>query len=386
LAIRYLTAGESHGKGLTVVLEGFPSRIPLTAAEIDVQLARRQMGHGRGARMRIEQDRVRILSGVRHGLTLGSPIALFIENLDYATWEPLMRPEPPAVPGRALTRPRPGHADLSGGLKYDQKDLRNVLERSSARETAARVAAGSVARKLLSLVGITVQSHVVRIGSVSSEVSLLDLKRLNDCADASPVRMLNPESERKAVRLIDEATRKGDTLGGVFEVVAAGVPPGLGSHVQWDRRLDGRLAQALMSMQAIKGVEIGRGFELAAQPGSKVHDAIGHSSRRGFFRYTNRAGGLEGGMTNGEPVVVRAAQKPIATLRKPLPSVDILTKKKSTAGYERSDICAVPAGSVIGEALCAWTLADALMEKMGGDHLGEVLARCRAYRSHLQGY
>ncbi len=386
MPIRYLTAGESHGKGLTVILEGIPARLPLTAVEIDTDLARRQKGHGRGGRMRIEQDRVRILSGVRHGLTLGSPIALFIENIDYASWEALMRPEPPAIPGRVLTRPRPGHADLAGGMKYAQTDLRNILERASARETAARVAAGAVARKLLSVAGITVQSHVVRIGSATSEVALLDLKRLNACADASPVRMLNPAAEKKAMRLIDGASRKGDTLGGVFEVVVDGCPPGLGSHVQWDRRLDGRLAQAMMSMQAIKGVEIGRGFELATQPGSKVHDAIGHSRRRGYFRFTNRAGGIEGGMTNGEPVVVRAAQKPIATLRKPLLSVDIRTKKKASAGYERSDICAVPAGSVIGEAICAWTLADALMEKTGGDHLGEVLARCRAYRAHLKGY
>lgn len=384
--LRYLTAGESHGKGLTVVLEGFPSRMPLLASDIDRELARRQMGHGRGGRMRIEQDRVQIQSGVRHGLTLGTPIALFIENRDYANWEALMRPEPPAVPGKALTRPRPGHADLSGGLKYGHRDLRNVLERASARETAARVAAGAVARQLLRLAGITVQSHVVRIGNVVSEVARFDPASLNASADASPVRMLNPAASKKAVQAIDAAFLRGDTLGGVFEVVVTGCPPGLGSHVHWDRKIDGRLAQALMGMQAIKGVEIGRGFENAARLGSEVHDEIAWSRRRGFYRTSNRAGGIEGGMTNGEPIVLRAAQKPIATLRKPLASVDLVTKKKVLAGYERSDVCAVPAGAVIGEALCAWTLADALLEKTGGDQLSEVLTRLRAYREQVRRY
>lgn len=384
MPIRYLNAGESHGKGLSVILEGFPAHLPLIASDIDAELSRRQMGHGRGGRMQIERDRVQILSGVRRGLTMGSPIALFIENRDHANWEQVMGAAPGGKEGNPLTRPRPGHADLPGGLKYDERDLRNILERASARETATRVAAGAVARKLLGRFGITVQSHVVRIGDVASEVALLDPRKINPWADASPVRMLNPAAEKRAVAAIDRARKKGDTLGGVFEVVAAGCPPGLGSHVQWDRKIDGRLAQALMSLQAVKGVEIGRGFENASRPGSRVHDEILYKRGRGFFRVTNRAGGVEGGMTNGEMVVVRAAQKPIATLRSPLGSVDIVSKKKQSAGYERSDVCAVPAGSVIGEALCAWVLADAFLEKMGGDHLKEIEARFRAYQAHVE--
>jgi len=381
-----LTAGESHGKGLTVILEGFPAHLSLSSADIDPELARRQGGYGRGGRMKIETDRIQILSGVRGGFTLGSPITLFLENKDFVNWQKVMASEPGPLAGTPLTRPRPGHADLSGGIKYAQHDLRNILERASARETAMRVVAGAVAKKLISQFGMTVQSHVVRIGMVASEVALTNMEKMNQWADVSPVRMLNPAAENKAMALIDRATRRGDTLGGVFEVVATGVPAGLGSHVQWDRKLDARLAQALMSLQSIKGVEIGCGFSNAARFGSQVHDAISYKRGRGFFRTTNRAGGIEGGMSNGEPLVVRAAQKPIATLRQSLSSVDVTTKKKSIAGYERSDVCAVPAGSVIGESLVAWVLADAFLEKVGGDHLKEIQERHRLMMKRIREY
>jgi len=370
--IRLFTAGESHGKGLIAILEGFPSNLPLSSVEIDHELSRRQMGYGRGGRMKIEKDRVEILSGVRKGKTLGGPIALAVWNKDHAQWVSVMGQEPGPSGGRELFRPRPGHADLGGGLKYDHHDLRNILERASARETAMRVAAGAVAKAFLGCFGVTVQSHVVTLGSVESVVSQLPLVGLNKRADASPVRMLNPIAEKKAIQTVDRAISRGDTLGGVFEVVSTGLPPGLGSHVQWDRKLDGRLAQALMSVQAIKGVEFGHGFKNAALPGSAVHDEIGWSRARGFFHKTNRCGGIEGGMTNGEPILIRAAMKPIATLRKPLASVDVRTKVSQKAGYERSDVCALPAASVIGEAVVAWTLADAFLEKMGGDSIREI--------------
>ena len=370
--IRFLTAGESHGKGLVVVLEGFPANLPLSAGDIDFELSRRQMGYGRGGRMKIEKDQIEVLSGVRKGVTLGGPIALAIWNKDYENWASVMASEPGPDAGRHLTRPRPGHADLSGGIKYAQHDLRNILERASARETAMRVAAGAVAKKLLSLFGMQIQSHVVGLGPVTTKPLSSFPGDLNARADRSAVRMLDKIAEKKAIRTIDRSTAQGDTLGGIFEIVGTGFPPGLGSHVQWDRKLDGRLAQALMSIQAVKGVAFGRGFENASLPGSLVHDEIAWSHSKGFHHLSNHAGGIEGGMSNGEPIVIRVAKKPIATLKKPLRSVDVTTRKPQKAGYERSDVCAVPAASVIGEAVCAWVLADAFLEKAGGDHLEEI--------------
>ena len=335
--------------------------------------------------MLIEKDQVEILSGVRKGKTIGSPIALFVKNKDYENWEKIMTPDlMPEKTGNPLQRPRPGHADLSGGLKYNQRDLRNILERASARETTVRVAAGAVARKFLKSFGILVQSHVSKLGQVESHSTVRVDNHLNEKADKSPVRMLEKRSEKKAMKLIDGAKKKGDTLGGIFEVIVTGVPPGLGSHVQWDRKLDGRLAQALLSLQAIKGGEIGEGFKNATRYGSQVHDEIFYGKNKGFYHMTNRAGGIEGGMSNGEPIIVRAAKKPISTLRKPLRSVDIKTKEAIKAAYERSDVCALPAPSIIGEALCAWVLADAFLEKMGGDFMDEISQRLKLYLSHLK--
>lgn len=387
MPIRFLTAGESHGKGTLVILEGFPAQLEVPSVAINGELARRQKGYGRGGRMLIETDQVEILSGIRRGLTLGSPITLFVKNKDYENWEKIMTPEiGQGAPGNPLRRPRPGHADLPGGMKYNHRDLRNILERASARETTARVAAGAVAKLFLSHFGILVQSYVTRLGSVKSPFSPSYGPHLNLLADRSPVRMLDKPSEKKAMALIDSAKQKGDTLGGIFEVVLTGVPIGLGSHVQWDRKLDGKLAQSLMSMQAIKGVEIGHGFENASLPGSQVHDEIAYQNKKGYYHRTNRAGGIEGGISNGEPIVVRVAKKPISTLKKPLRSVDIETRQEIKAAYERSDVCALPAASVIGEALCAWVLADSLLEKLGGDFMGEIQARYKHYRRHLLDY
>lgn len=383
--LRFLTAGESHGKGLVVVLEGFPAHLDITAEEINIELSRRQKGYGRGGRMLIEKDQVEILSGVRKGKTLGSPITLFVKNRDYENWEKIMTPDITAEPaGTPLQRPRPGHADLSGGLKYDHRDLRNILERASARETTVRVAAGAVAKKFLKFFNISVQSHVRELGPIESNTGRALEGRLNEKADKSPVRMLDKTSEKKAMKLIDAAKKKGDTLGGVFEVVVTGVPPGLGSHVQWDRKLDGRLAQALLSMQAVKGVEIGEGFLNATKYGSQVHDEIFYEKKKGFYHRTNRAGGIEGGMSNGEPIVVRVAKKPISTLRKPLRSVNIESKVEMKAAYERSDVCALPAASVIGESICAWVMADVFLEKMGGDFMDEIAQRFKLYLNHLK--
>ncbi len=387
MSIRFLTAGESHGKGTIVILEGFPAGLSISSEDINLELARRQKGYGRGGRMLIETDQVDILSGVRKGVTLGSPITLFVKNKDYENWEKIMTPD--SVPesfGNPLQRPRPGHADLSGGIKYNHRDLRNVLERASARETTVRVAAGAVAKKILKSFYIFVQSYVSQLGSVASKKGPIQYEDLNDLADKSPVRMLEKVAERKAISLIDLAKKKGDTLGGVFEVVVTGVPVGLGSHVQWDRKLDGRLAQSLMSLQAIKGIEIGNGFSNAVQPGSKVHDEIAYQTKKGFYHLTNRAGGIEGGMSNGEPIIVRVAKKPIATLKQPLRSVDIETKREIRAAYERSDVCALPAASVIGESICAWVIADAFLEKMGGDFMEEINDRYHLYLKHIQNY
>ena len=377
--ISFTTAGESHGKGLVAVLEGIPAGLPLVADDVDWELRRRMAGHGRGARMKIEADAVEILSGVRAGETIGSPIAMLIRNLDWDNWAEIMAPEPDGAGAgprrRRLTRPRPGHADLVGVLKYGRDDARDILERASARETAARVACGAVCRRLLTEFGVEIGSHVVELGPVSAP-PLADLPTpLNEAADRSPVRCLDDEASRAMVEEIDAAQRDGDTLGGIAEVVARGVVVGLGSHVSWDRRLDGRLAHAVMSIQAVKGVEIGAGFEGARHRGSEVHDAIVRSKDRGaggVSRQSNRAGGTEGGITTGEPIVVRAAMKPISTLRQPIETVSLETGEQAQAQSERSDVTAVPAMGVIAEGMVAIVLAQALVEKFGGDSLTET--------------
>jgi len=383
--LRFLTAGESHGKGLVAILEGIPANLELSPDDINRELARRQKGYGRGGRMKIEKDKVDIISGVRFGKTLGSPIAMAIWNRDYENWKARMAVEGEPPEGyRPFTRPRPGHADLAGGIKYNQRDLRNILERSSARETAARVAVGAVCKKFLSEFGIKIGSYVRVLGGYKVKEMPLDLWSRHLKAEQSEVRIPNPLEDPFVKGLIDRAKEKGETLGGIIEVFALNVPPGLGSHIQWDRRLDGRIAQALMSIQAIKGVEIGSGFETGFLPGSKVMDEIGWKEDKGYFRYTNRLGGLEGGITNGEPIVVRIVMKPIPTLMSPLRSVDIETKEEVKAMKERSDVTAVPAASVVAEAMLAIVLADALLEKLGGDFMEEVKERFELYLKHIK--
>jgi chorismate synthase len=385
---RFLTAGESHGEALTAVVDGVPAGLPLTEADINEDLARRQRGYGRGGRMKIERDRVHILSGVRWGATLGSPITLSIPNRDWDNWKATMSVAAPAdgVARKEVTRPRPGHADLAGAMKYGHRDVRNVLERSSARETTARVAVAGVARRLLGEFGITILSHVTEIGGVRIGEIDLPWDEVTRRAEASEVRCADPAAEGAMIAAIDAAKDKGDTLGGVFETVALGCPVGLGSYVQWDRRLDGRLAQAFCSIQAIKGCELGMGFETARRPGSGVHDEIVFDAAQGFHRSSNNAGGLEGGVTNGQPVVVRAAMKPLSTLRTPLRSVDLATKEPVEAVVERSDVCAVPAAGIVGEAMMAIVLADAFLEKFGGDGLDEIRRNYRAYQDSLRGW
>lgn len=373
---RYLTAGESHGRALTAIIEGVPAGLTLDEEYIARELKRRQGGYGRSARMEIEQDRAEILSGVRHGLTIGSPISLLIWNRDWENWQEIMAVSPVKKEIEKVTRLRPGHADLAGTIKYGLDDIRPVLERASARETAARVAVGAVARKLLQEFGIEIKSHTIAIGGISakSEKSEKNWAKV----EKSPVRCSEAEAEKAMITAIDKAKEAGDTVGGVFEVVATGVPIGLGSHVQWDRRLDGRIAQALMSINAVKGVEVGAGFSLANLPGSQSHDIIERVGRK-WHHATNRAGGIEGGISNGEPIMVKAAVKPIPTLGKPLPSVDLKTGEAVKAHFERSDVCVVPAAGVIGEAMLAIVLADAVLEKFGGDHIMETLHNHKSY-------
>ncbi|TEU01698.1 MAG: chorismate synthase [Dehalococcoidia bacterium] len=377
--LRFLTAGESHGKALTVIVEGLPAGLPLTEEYMGRDLRRRQGGYGRSQRQEIEQDQAEITAGVRHGLTLGSPLALFIRNRDWENWAEVMQAEPFQGEVERVTRLRPGHADLAGAMKYGFDDARNVLERASARETAARVAVGAVCRRRLEAVGVAGHSHTVSIGDVSASV---DSEPDWAAVEESPVRCADPDASERMVRAIDAAREAGDTLGGAFEMWATGLPIGLGSHVMWDRKLDGLLAQAVMSIHAVKGVEIGGGFALTSTPGSQAHDVILPRQEwqgRPWRRATNRAGGLEGGITNGEPVIVRAALKPISTLAKPLPSVDLLTAEEIEAHYERSDVCVVPAAGVIGEAMVAIVLARALLEKFGGDSLPETKRNYGAY-------
>lgn len=378
--MRYLSAGESHGPALTAVIEGLPAGLEVRAGAVDCHLARRQGGYGRGGRMKIERDRVTFLSGLRFGLTTGSPLTLQILNRDWENWQEKMALQGEPPPGlTALTRPRPGHADLAGGLKYDHDDLRLVLERSSARETAMRVAVGSVARLLLEHFGMAFFSHVTRIGAVSSPVDSSDLPGQVDGIEASPLRCPDAAAEKAMMAEVDRARSAGDTLGGVVEVLVTGLPPGLGSHVHWDRRLDGRICGALASIQGIKGVEVGAGFAAAARPGSEVHDPILPLPGGGVRRPSNRAGGLEGGITNGEPLVVRAAMKPIPTLLQPLPSIDWHSRQASPGAVERADTCAVPAAAVVAEAVVAWELALAFREKFAGDCLAEVGAAYTYY-------
>jgi chorismate synthase len=384
--MRYLTAGESHGPQLTAIIEGVPSNLPISIEKINEQLLRRMKGHGRGRRMQIEKDQVKIVGGVRHGKTTGAPICLVVENKDWTHWQNIMSAEPveEGEDKRRVSRPRPGHADLNGALKYNQRDMRNILERSSARETAIRVAVGAVARQLLEQFDIRVAGHVLRIGEVEAKHVDVNIEDMIRITEESPVRCLDKEAETKMMALIDQAKADGDSLGGIVEVIAEGAPVGLGSHVQWDRKLDGRLAQAIMSIQAFKGVEIGIGFEAGVRPGSQVHDEIILDENGNYSRKTNRAGGLEGGMTTGMPIVVRGVMKPIPTLYKPLSSIDIDTKEPFAASIERSDSCAVPAASVVAEAVVCWTLADALCEKFGGDSLEEMKANYEKYREHVE--
>jgi chorismate synthase len=382
---RFTTAGESHGPALLTIVEGVPAGLEVRAEQIDAELRRRQGGYGRGGRMRIESDRADILSGVRHGETLGSPIALLIRNKDWENWTVAMSAAPLDHEAdhetlRRVFLPRPGHADLVGILKYDREDARDILERASARETAARVAAGAIAKRLLEELGVSVGSHVVMLGGIEAELPDELPEELNAASDPSPVRCLDPEAEGRMIDAIDEAKRSGDTLGGTFEVVVRGLPVGLGSHVSWDRKLDGRVAGALMSIQAIKGVEIGMGFEAGARPGSRVHDEI-VTGEAGYGRAGNAAGGLEGGITTGLPLVVRAAMKPISTLMQPLRTIDIRSGEAGDAVRERSDVCALPAAGVVGEAMVAIVLADAFLEKFGGDSIGELRRNLDGYRS-----
>ena len=387
---RFTTAGESHGRALVAIVEGLPAGLPIDVEQINHELWRRQQGYGRGARMKIEQDHVEILSGVRHGLALGSPLALMIENKDWQNWSEIMAAEPRDLApekSRRVKRPRPGHADLAGGLKYDARDLRNVLERASARETAARVACGALARQLLTSFGVEIRSHVIQLGGVPEKPLELTFEQIRAIADDAPLRCADAGAQQQMIELIDKKRVEGDTLGGIFEVVAQRVPPGLGSHTSWDQKLDGRVAQAIMSIHAVKAVAIGAGIEASSLPGSEVHDEISYNDdSKEFIRATNRAGGLEGGVTNGEELRVRGHLKPISTLRRALRSVDIDTKQEERAAFERSDITVVPAAGVIGEAMVALVLAEAMREKFGGDSLGEMKRNFEGYREQLRGY
>lgn len=386
--MRFLTSGESHGKGLLGIMEGFPAGMALSVEKINLDLKRRQSGYGRGGRMKIETDEVEILSGVRHGETLGTPISFLIRNHDYANWRDVMSTEPvPSPDEKAVYRPRPGHADLAGAMKYHHRDMRNVLERASARETAARVAAGSICKQLLEPFGICLYHQVLAIGSVVAQPVRADsfnLCELYRIVEASPLRCTDQQAEEKMIALIEDARREGESLGGSFEVGAVGVPPGLGSHTFWDRKLDARIGAALTSVPAIKAVEIGDGFQAARLPGSQVHDQIFYDPELGLYRQTNRAGGIEGGITNGETVWACAYMKPIPTLYKPLQSVNTRQWCEEKAQVERSDICAVPAAAVVGEAMLALVLAEAFLEKFSGDSWEEVKGALMRYRDYLK--
>jgi chorismate synthase len=397
--LRYFTAGESHGPCLTMIVDGVPAGFPVDLGKINRDLWRRQQGYGRGGRMLIEKDEAQVRSGIRWGETIGAPIALGIENRDWKNWTKKMSALPEDRDDRiAVTKPRPGHADLNGVLKYDRADVRDILERASARETVARTAVGSLAKQLLAPFGIRVMGYIRSLGNVAADFSGLTFDEVYARSDESPVRTADREAEAKMVALIEECKREGNTLGGIFEVVALGLPPGLGSHTQWDRKLDGRLAQALMSIQAMKGVEIGLGFEMARRRGSQVHDEIFFDPGKmvsegtprivptGFYRGSNNSGGTEGGMTNGAPLVVRVAMKPISTLMSPLQSVELRSKQPADASVERSDVCAAPAAAVVGESVVAFELAKAFLEKFGGDSLREIRRNYESYLEQIKNY
>lgn len=389
MSLRFLTAGETHGPQLTTIIEGLPSNMKIDFDALNFQLHRRQKGYGRGRRMQIEKDTAQILGGVRHGYTTGAPVALVVENKDWTHWRNIMNVEP--IEGndeakRRMHRPRPGHADLNGGLKYNLKDLRNVLERSSARETTVRVAVGAIARQFLEQFGVKVAGQVIRIGEIEAPPHNLPIDELIERTEASSVRVVDEETEKKMEAYIDQIKQEGDSIGGVVECIIEGLPVGLGSHVQYDRKLDGRIAQGVMSINAFKGVEVGIGFEAGELRGSQVHDEIMYSEERGYYRATNRLGGFEGGMTNGMPIVVRGVMKPIPTLYKPLQSVDIDTKEPFTAQVERSDACAVPAASVVMEHVVTWEVAKAFLEKFGGDSMEEIHANYQNYLKQLESY
>ncbi|HEX4435621.1 MAG TPA: chorismate synthase [Solirubrobacteraceae bacterium] len=384
MELRLITAGESHGPGLTCLVEGLPAGLRLAAEEINGDMARRQLGHGRGGRMKIERDAAEVTAGVRHGLTLGGPIALQVNNRDYANWEERMNPWPVDEEIAEVHLPRPGHADLVGTQKYKHSDVRNILERASARETAARVAGGALCKAFLRALGVEVRSHVIQIASVKAPARERELVLSDfDAVDESPVRCLDAEAGKAMVKEIDVLRKANESLGGVFEVQAFGLVPGLGSHISWEERLDGRLAQAICSIQAMKGVSIGDAFTIAGLPGSAAHDEIFYSTERGYYRETNHAGGLEGGMTNGLPVIVRGAMKPLPTLTKPLRSVDTESHEPAQALRERTDSCTVPAAGVVGEAMIAYVVAGAYRSKFGGDHIDDVLEAVSAYRERI---
>jgi chorismate synthase len=382
--IRFTTAGESHGQAILAILEGIPSGLNINSEDIDVDLARRQKGYGRGNRMRIETDQVNILSGVRYARTLGSPITLLIYNKDWDNWQSVMSPTSVDIDGKYLQKPRPGHADLVGLIKYGVNDFRDILERASARETAARVAVGSVCRELLKEFGINIYSYVTSIGKVSVNLDTIDKKNISHLAEMSFVRCPNKEASKKMIQAIKQASKNGDTLGGKFKIIAENVPIGLGSHTQWDLKLDGRLAQSLMSIQAIKAVEFGLGTDFAKISGSLAHDEIFYSNKNGFYRTTNRAGGTEGGMSNGQDIEITCTMKPIPSLIKQLKSVNIHTKKTDKAEAVRSDVCAVPAAGVVGEAAVAYELARAMVEKFGGDSLEDMKKNYKTYISRIK--
>lgn len=397
--LRYLTAGESHGPCLTIIVDGVPAGFPIQIEKINHDLWRRQQGYGRGGRMLIEKDEAQVRSGIRWGETIGAPVALGIENRDWKNWTKKMSALPEDRDEKiAVTKPRPGHADLNGALKYDRSDIRDVLERASARETVARTAVGSFAKQLLAPFEIRIMGYIRSIGSVAANLGRLSFKEIYARSEESPVRTADPEAEEKMIALIEECKKEGNTLGGIFEVVVLGLPPGLGSHTQWDRKLDGRLAQALMSIQAMKGVEIGLGFEMARRRGSEVHDEIFFDPSKdvsegtprivptGFYRGSNNSGGTEGGMSNGAPVIARVAMKPISTLMSPLQSVDLRSKQPADASVERSDVCAAPAAAVVGESVVAFEIARAFLEKFGGDSLREVRRNYESYLEQIKNY
>jgi chorismate synthase len=397
--LRYLTAGESHGPCLTIIVDGVQAGFPIQIEKINHDLWRRQQGYGRGGRMLIEKDEAQVRSGIRWGETIGAPVALGIENRDWKNWTKKMSALPEDRDEKiAVTKPRPGHADLNGALKYDRSDIRDVLERASARETVARTAVGSFAKQLLAPFEIRIMGYVGSIGSVAANLGRLSFKEIYARSEESPVRTADPEAEEKMIALIEECKKEGNTLGGIFEVVVLGLPPGLGSHTQWDRKLDGRLAQALMSIQAMKGVEIGLGFEMARRRGSEVHDEIFFDPSKdvsegtprivptGFYRGSNNSGGTEGGMSNGAPVIARVAMKPISTLMSPLQSVDLRSKQPADASVERSDVCAAPAAAVVGESVVAFEIARAFLEKFGGDSLREVRRNYESYLEQIKNY